>query len=514
MIKRVLTSLEAQAVDKKAIGELGVSGTMLMEMAGKGAGAEAFKICRENDIDTVQIFCGKGNNGGDGYVCALDLYEKGIRHVEIIAFSLVENIKGDALVHYNRMRELGIITKHINSSKDLKACLKDHTLWIDAVFGTGLRKAVQGEFAKILECLVQEHGDQPVLAMDIPSGLDAGSGKVLGSVLRASVTVTMGFYKSGLFLNKGKFFCGRIHLVDLPYPEAAYSVCENDTFLCDEEEVKKRLHPIPIDGHKYNMGQVLACGGSAAMPGAITLGAEAALRSGAGIVKVLTAGSAVKTVQNLCRELIVLGGHRRFIQKQDILKIRSEEKRSGSCLLGPGLGRKVGSKKFVEEALKLENSMVIDADGLFHLNVEQLRARSYETVITPHWGEFSRLSGIKSRELSENTVNYARKFAQLAGCTLHLKSYISLTALPDGTVYFHVQGCAGMATAGSGDVLAGLIAGLMAQGHSGKESTLIGVYVHQLAGKAAADRLGNRSMTASDILESVPRVLKSLEVAN
>lgn len=513
-MKRVVTAAGAQAIDHDAIRIRGVSGTGLMLTAGTAVAQAAYDLCGQKHIDHVQIFCGKGNNGGDGYVAAIGLQQLGIRTIDVFCFADENDISGDAGHFFTEMRASGIDAHFIYEAEELEPLLKEDTCWIDAVFGTGLNRPVEGYLKDILGVLVDQHEGQPVIAVDIPSGIGGTAGQLLGPALKADKTLTMGFYKSGNFLQDAKSHTGELELVPLDYPDESYEKAEPPIYLCDHELIKEKLRPVSITGHKYAAGQVLCIGGSAAMPGAVTLASQAVLRSGAGMLRALVPGSLKDfLLQQLIEGIVTCGSHPDHLMLKDITKARKLQEKSRAMVLGPGIGRNRSTGELVRALVKESLiPLVLDADGLFHMSPEKLKDKRSPLVITPHIGEFSRLTELSAEEIKQNPIDCALKLASSTQTMVHLKGSTSLTALPDGSVYLHATGAPGMATAGSGDLLAGLIASFIAQGHKPEDAVLIAAYYHGMAGQAAADRLGNRSMIASDMLHEIPLLLKHDEV--
>ena len=513
-MKRVVTAQGAQAIDHDAIAVKGVSGTELMKKAGMAVAEAAYSMCLERKLDHVQIFCGKGNNGGDGYVAAIGLKEKGIKYIDVFCFADENDIRGDAHHFFTEMRAEGIDAIFVYNEEELDNLLVENACWVDAVFGTGLNRPVEGYLKNVLGKLNDGHQSQAVIAVDIPSGISGSSGQLLGPALKADKTLTMGFYKSGNFLQDAKAYTGALELVELPYPEDSFSQAQPLMYLCDHEYVRDHLKPVSITGHKYSAGQVLCIGGSAAMPGAVTLASLAVLRSGAGMLRALIPGSIKelflqKTIESIVNE----ARHSDYLTYDDLPAISELQEKSKAMVVGPGMGREPATGELVRALLKESNiPMVLDADGLFHIHKDDLKNKKCELVITPHSGEFARLSGLSSEDIQNDPIGSALELAMQTDTIVHLKGSTSLTALPSGSVFIHPTGAPGMATAGSGDLLAGLVASFIAQGHKPENALLIAVYYHGMAGQAAAEQLGNRSMIASDILKNIPYLLKQDEV--
>lgn len=513
-MKRVVTAKGAQTIDHDAIKVKGVSGTGLMLAAGTAVAEAAHELCKDKDIKHVQIFCGKGNNGGDGYVAAIKLKEAGLEDIEVFCFTEENEIKGDARHFFDAMQTLGIKTYYIQNTEELCSALRENSCWIDAIFGTGLDRPVEGFYRNVLHCLYDLHKDQPVIAVDIPSGLSGTSGKLLGLVLKATQTLTMGFYKSGNFLQDAKSYTGDLKLVDLDYPADSLAKAEPEMYLCDHELVREKLNPVALTGHKYSAGQVLSVGGSAAMPGAVTLASLAVLKSGAGMVRAFVP-EAVKPflLKQMIEAIVTTGENKNILIDNDLAQILALQEKSRAMVVGPGMGREPATGKLVRALLNEASiPLIMDADALYHLSKEELKNKKTELIITPHTGEFARLMMMRVDDVLNASIESALELALETNTIVHLKGSTSLTALPSGRVFIHATGAPGMATAGSGDLLAGLIASFIAQGHKPENAVLIAVYYHGTAGQAAADKLGNRSVTASDILENIPQILKKDEV--
>jgi len=508
----VLTSQDAQQVDKIAMGELGLIGKNLMKKAGGFTAQNAFKIMEEKNISKCQIFCGKGNNGGDGFVSAYDLFQYG-KEVDVFVIPKEDEIKGDAKYHFERIVKAGITPIFVDDLAEIENKLDNDSLWIDGILGTGLNNDLRGPIYEFIKLLVKNHKKQPVVAIDIPSGIDGTNGKNRGSVLKADITTTMGFYKLGNFLQDGKKYNGDVKMVDLGYPDESFKDVKNKIYLCDDEMIKKIISPIEITAHKYQIGQLVAIGGSDSMGGAITLSAISSLRSGVGILHSIVPKSVANNLKAHSIETIVhQAENENHIEKKDLKLVKTLDKKTKAYLLGPGIGRNTATKIFIKSFITFNKKpTVIDADGLFHLKPNDFLFMDFPVVITPHWGEFCRLFSIDSEELSENLIEITTRISQKYKITIHLKSSTSITTFPSGEIFIHRTGTPGMATAGSGDVLTGFIGSFLAQGISVEHATLIGAHIHGKAGEMASEKFGDRSMIASDIIKFVPNVLKRFE---
>lgn len=513
-MKQIVTAISAQAIDHDAIHVKHVSGKELMLNAGKAVAIAAKAFCTQYHIEHVQIFCGKGNNGGDGYVAGIELKKMGIKNIDIFCFADKQDIHGDAKHFYDLLLTHDITPKHHIYSNELRTYIRESSIWIDAIFGTGLNRPVEGELKNILQCLQDNHTQQKVIAVDIPSGIHGTTGQLMGPAIKANKTLSMGFYKTGNFLHEAKAYSGEVALVKLDYPESSLALASPEIYLCDHELIRERLKPILITGHKFSAGQVLCVAGSAAMPGAVTLASLAALRGGAGMLRAYVPKDVKPLLLKRVIEAIVSTGKEHdILSLEDLEQILALQEKSRVMLIGPGMGRAPATGKLVRALLEQSNlPMVLDADALYHISPEELKRQHSEVIITPHSGEFARLLKIQTQDVLNAPLERARELALQTGTIVHLKGSTSLTALPSGRVFIHTTGAPGMATAGSGDLLAGLIASFIAQGHKPEDAVLIAVYYHGTAGQAAAEQLGNRSMIASDILEYLPQIIKNDEV--
>lgn len=513
-MKLVVTAESAQIIDYDAIVKKGISGTDLMHSAGKAVAEAAAKACQKYSLNEIKIFCGKGNNGGDGYVAAIELQKANFKNIQVLSFASAKTIKGDAKFFFDQIDPQKISLTFISDVDQLGSLDNENSCWIDAIFGTGLDRPIEEKLKNYLQYLKDKHSKQYIIAVDIPSGINGTSGKLLGPAIKATETLTMGFYKSGNFLQEGKAYCGKLKLVELRYPQESLALAEPKISICDHAFIKEILKPIKITGHKFSAGQVLCIGGSAAMPGAVTLASLAALRGGAGMLRAYVPGK-VKDIllKHLIEAIVTEGNDSEFLTLSDLQEILALQEKSKAMVLGPGLNRMPASGELVRALVaKASLPLVLDADALFFVSKDDLKKNKAGLTLTPHTGEFARLLNISTDEVLDAPIQRALDLALETKTIVHLKGSTSLTALPSGRVFIHPTGAPGMATAGSGDLLAGLIASFIAQGHSAENATLIAAYYHGTAGQAAAEQLGNRSMIATDILNQLPKILKNDEV--
>jgi NAD(P)H-hydrate epimerase len=493
---KLYTAEQVRGIDSAAIHGLGIAGYELMCRAGRAV----VDVARERFPDAGRwlILCGPGNNGGDGYVVARLAMEAGI---DVTLCSLVDprELKGDAARAYSDWQATGGETVHWPLAED-----DSYDLALDALLGTGIDREVGGEFRRAITYLNQL--TCPKLAIDIPSGLNADTGNPMGCATRAVSTVTFVGRKRGMYTADGPDCCGEISFSDLSIPAKAASTQSDDAgTLLSPVFLAETLTRRARNSHKGSFGHVLAVGGARGMSGAIRLCGEAALRSGAGRVTLATDPAHAATV-NLGRpELMVhaVGSE---------LDLQSKLDSDFVVSLGPGLGMTDWSAILFNTCVASALPMVIDADGLNLLAQRSLQVplQNASLVLTPHPAEAARLLSCKVSDIQQDRVNSAVSIAKRFGACVVLKGCGSIVANPSGDYAICPAGNPGMATAGSGDVLTGIIVALLGQGLSGFDAACAGVLAHAMAGDFAADDLGETAMIAGDIIDKLPEVWKSV----
>ena len=515
----LVSNQEMALLDKGTIEEFGVPGMVLMEHAALRVVELLSRYYGKLTHKRAMILAGKGNNGGDGLAIAR-LLINGDVNVTVFLLCSPEELKGDALTNYRILQNWGAKIHHLSNEKDLQRvdiALMCTDFIVDAIYGTGFKGSITGMTAELIK-IVNDSG-LPVFAVDIPSGLDANTGKVAGPCIQAQATVTFGMPKLGLLLEPGSKYVGELWLGDISLPNKLIQSSRLKVSLITAEDVVAKLPQRPRSAHKGTFGHVIAVGGSEGMTGAIYLAATAAIKSGAGLVtaavpKSLHGIMEMKTLEVMTRplpetEAISIG--------QEALGTIAELAGAGNALvLGPGLSQHVSTSNLLMQLLpKLDKPLVLDADALNIISTNDpkktLMAIKAPVIITPHPGEMSRLMGIPVREVQQNRVEIARKAAAEWKVIVALKGAKTLVAHPDGRIYVNPTGNPGMATGGSGDVLAGIIASFLAQGLNALDAAVAGVYVHGLAGDLAGLHQGQAGLTAGDLLAELPKALMSLE---
>ena len=499
---KVVTPHEMATMDKNTIAE-GISGLALMERAGIAC-TEVIKNTVKPENGTVLIVCGIGNNGGDGQVIAHHLHEAGYE-ISIFFTGDASRMTPDSLANFKRVQEDKIpfiCMKEGDPLNDLKEAASHAVVIVDAIFGTGLRdRPLKSWLCSVVECINETKAT--VIAIDIPSGLRGDIGVAAGQAVCADKTIVIQNYKTGCLLNDGPDKTGEMIRVDIGIRE---DTIDNHKYLTRRKDIQ-----FPVqrrkNSHKYDYGAVAVVAGSKGMIGAGLLAMEGALKSGAGLVTGYVPDDIYALVAARASEEVMIQPVTNSINYQTL------SNRKDVILFGPGVGRKQDYSAFLTEALSHDVPLVIDADGLFHLTarLDVLEASHTPVVLTPHLGEFSHMIGVDKQEICQDPIAYVRRFAKTYGVVLVLKGYRTMVINPDGDVWFNSTGNPGMATAGSGDVLAGMIAGIAGQTKNMFEAARAGVYYHGAAGDDYAQKYGETTLTARNIIDSLQYVITTGE---
>jgi len=510
---RIFTAEEMRLADSTAINTYKIPGVVLMENAGRALADEAFDLAGGAEKKYL-IIAGGGNNGGDGFVAARHLINRGTQ-VRLFLTSPIEKFKGDALINYQILQKMGVEGQVMEENKRLnvlKIALLQTDLIIDCVFGTGLNAVVRGLYPAIFD-LINE-SNIPIVACDIPSGLSADSGRPLGKAVCAARTVTFGYPKLGLCLPEAAAYVGELKVIDISLPHDMAELANVRRELLDDEFCRLWLRPRDKGGHKGNYGHLLLLAGSPDMPGAAILAAKGALRSGVGLLSAALPQGARRVFSTVCPEAMLVSA----VENADGVFTADAAERicnfaSNALLVGPGLGSSPDTKELVCSVISnYSGRMVIDADGLNALvgQTELLTQTKKTPVITPHPGEMARLSGLTVAEVQNNRVELALKYARQWNSVLVLKGAGTLVADPEGRLFINSTGNAGMATGGSGDVLAGIIGALLAQNLPTAIAAAVGVYLHGKAGDLAAAKTSKLALSASMIAAFLPQAHKQI----
>lgn len=508
----VVTAAEMAALDRECQQELHIPALLLMENAGRGIAALAKNMLGDPEGKRVLIVSGPGNNGGDGYVVARHLANSGCR-VTLWVLAAREKIHGDALTNLVIWERMGGQTTFIDAIP--APPIPPPHLIVDAMLGTGAATPLSGPFA-MMTTLLNELG-APILAVDIPTGIDADTGAVTGPAIRARATAVMARLKRGLLFSPGREQAGEIHLIDISMPPDRAPKSGTPVRRLEAADIRARLPHRPADAHKNSLGSVGVIAGSLGYTGAACLTASAALRAGCGVCHLAAATSLLPLLVPKLTEVITwpfADEETGRLREAAYPAWKSALAAESVLAVGPGLGQHPETAALVHRLLReMKQPMVLDADGLNLCTdyLDLLQNYPGPLILTPHPGEFSRLTGLTTARILARPVETAAEWAVKLGHILVLKGGPSVIAAPDGAVFINSTGNPGMATAGAGDVLTGLIAGLLAQGLTPLDAALCGVWLHGAAGDLARDHRGEMGMIAGDLLDALPGALQGVQ---
>jgi len=502
---KVATTEEMRAMDRYAIETLGISDEILMENAGIAA---ACALAGEMEIAgrRFAVFCGGGNNGGDGFVVARKIHSGG-GIVKVFLLADRNRYKGAARKNLDRLLNLAVDVKPVESVEDVRSYILHSHAIVDAIFGTGLDRDVEGLPREVIE-LINASG-KTVLSLDIPSGVNGDTGNLMGKAIRATATVTFGLPKRGNLLYPGFLCGGKLYVTHISFPPELY----------DSETIRVEVNdPPPLPGrapwgHKGDFGDVLFVAGAAGYYGAPAFSALSFLKAGGGYSRLAAPASVVPGLAAQAGEIVFVpqretaSGSIALRNRAALLELAGKV---DLVVLGPGLSLAEETQKLVRElAAKIEKPVLIDGDGLTAVakNSRFLKKRRYETVLTPHAGEMARITGKSVDAIEKDPVGILRETAAALDSIVVLKGAHTLIGFPDGRVFVNMSGNPGMATAGSGDVLTGAIGAMFGLGLPLQEAVRAGVFIHGLAGDIAAAGKGEDGITARDIMEGLPRAV-------
>ncbi len=507
MIK-VVTAEEMREKDRFTIEKIGVPGVVLMENAGA---AVARVIMRElNGVadPLVHVICGKGNNGGDGFVIARHLWNEGV-YVRVFCIAPAEQLTGDAKINYTILKNMKMPIEHIGNVTELRELEHEPPdILVDALLGTGVRGAAEGFVSEVID-FINHNIETRVVAVDIPSGLDANSAEVAGSAVRADLTVTMALPKRCHVLYRAKNYVGQLYIADIGIPPFVLNMGDVKVEMLEAKDI---VLPFRFpDSHKYECGKVGVLAGSKGYTGAAALAAHAAMKIGAGMVALAVPESINAVMEQKLTEIITRPlpeTPHQTIGTESISEIRELVNWCDVLAIGPGLGRSQHVQDAVIEVLKMcDKPVVIDADALFAVANHPEILTEYGNknwVLTPHLGEFLRFFPDEDkRSLYNYRIERAQDFAKTYGVTLLLKGAPAMVALPDGLVYLNPTGNAGLASGGTGDVLTGFVAGLLAQGFDPDEAAYTANFLHGYTADVILEKETTYTILASDLIANL-----------
>ncbi|MFZ3171178.1 MAG: NAD(P)H-hydrate dehydratase [Carboxydocellales bacterium] len=513
----IATTEEMRKLDRTAIESLGIPGVVLMENAGLQVVEVIARVLGELKDKKITIMAGKGNNGGDGFVIARHLLNRGAE-VKTLLFANIEEISGDAKVNLEILQKLGhkiYPAVNTNSLNIVRVALVYTDLIVDAIYGTGFKGELSEHVGRVVE--VVNESKKPVVSVDIPSGVAGDTGKVNGSCIHATHTVTFALPKLGNILQPGADYGGKLHTVDISIPQQLVNNLGLKCQLITGEMVRSMLPKRHSTTHKGSYGRVAVIAGSEGLTGAAALASMAALRTGAGLVTLgiprgLHDLMEIKLTEVMTTPLPDTGRKTLGVEAQE--PIRQMCATAQVLAIGPGLGQDGATMELVQNLLpQIPIPMVIDADALNALaqKTELIKQIPGPAVLTPHSGEMARLLGVSRTEIQEDRLKTAQAAAQDWKAVVVLKGAKTIVACPDGRTYINSTGNPGLATGGTGDVLTGVIAALIAQGLKPEEAAAAGVYLHGLAGDYLQGQLGMLGMVAGDLLEALPIVTQEYD---
>lgn len=521
---KVITADEMREIDRISIEEYGIPGIVLMERAGL---AVALKVKEFYPDKKILVLCGGGNNGGDGLVAARNLHNRGFK-VSVLIFAKKNSLSPDCNAQYQIAKKIGI---PVEFRKDLNERDVHGAVLIDAVFGTGLSRPVKGSLAGVFAFI--NDSDVPVVAVDIPSGISSDTGEILGEAIMADYTVTFGLAKRGHLLYPGAEYTGRLFVEDIGFPAKILASEKINVDMIDREMVSGLIPLRPKYSHKGDYGHVLIVAGSRGKTGAALMAAKACLRSGSGLVTLAVPESLMNIFQGRVTEEMTLplpdDGSGVLSSKAIDVILNFAAQKIDVIAIGPGIGVSNDTEKIMNELIQKSTiPMVIDADainsiapphpplgkggqrgGISKGAIGLLRKAKSPIVITPHPGEMARLLSQESEKeikikIEKDRIDTAMSFSKETGTYLVLKGVPTIVTEPEGRAFINTTGNPGMATAGSGDVLTGMIASLLGQSLNPVNASLLGVYIHGFAGDMAAKGKGEHSLIATDIIDSLP----------
>lgn len=514
---KIITAAQMRALDLRTISEAHIPSATLMERAGTGVVS-----CLEQWWGPVRgkrviVVCGKGNNGGDGFVVAR-LLRRRHANVRVLAVTPTTELSRDAATMYKQfIRGAGKSSVYRYTSKaQAQALLQDSDILVDALLGTGLSAAVTGHYAEAIDSI--NEADRPVVAVDLPSGLHADTGMILGRAIRASLTVTLGLPKLGLYQNDGIDLAGEVTLVDFGIPPAYIEAVESQTTVLTPRVVRTYLPKRQPSSHKGTFGHAGIIAGSVGKTGAAAMAAQAALRAGAGLVTVAIPTSVNDVLEAKLLEVMTVPmpeTKARTLARTALDRLVAFMTARTAIAIGPGLSTHPETVELVRALTKhLDRPTVLDADALNALTGRTALLATCKTppIITPHPGEMARLEADATPQtVNSDRIGTATRFARERGLFVVLKGARTVIARPDGAVAICPTGNSGMATAGTGDVLTGMMVGFLAQGVPSWEAACAATYLHGVAGDLASAKKGQAGLISRDVIEQIPSALAVMD---
>ena len=507
----LLTPSQMQNIDKRAVEEYLIPSVLLMEHAAY----QIFSYLKENhEGEDIFIICGPGNNGGDGLALARQLTIWTKCKVKVIMVTTPQKLTVDGRKYYDICYNMGVdLLQFMGDNKDeVLGKIKSACIIVDALFGTGLKRPIEGDYKEIIEGINASNGK--VISVDIPSGIDGLTGQIQGVCVQADLTITFVRAKLGLYLYPAILYTGEVRVVKIGIPERLIEETNVNYFSIEKEEMAALLPQRPVRSNKGSFGKVLTIGGSLGMAGAISLTSMAAYKVGCGTVTTAVPKCIIETMQQKLTEVMAIGlddneGH---FSKEASKQLKAILPNYHIVAIGPGMGRDRAMISLLVEVLESDKPCIIDADGLYFIPevLEILKARVAPTILTPHPGEMARLVGASIEDILKDPLNYAINFSKKFNTITVLKLEKTVIADRTGVIYINRYGNSGLAKGGSGDTLTGIITGLLAQHMTPIDAVKLGVYLQTRSADLAKDALSEYSFLASDVIHFLSKTFLEL----
>lgn len=505
---------QVRNIDKSAEHDGAMPSIILMENAGLACVEELGK--RFNLYNKrAAVFCGKGNNGGDGFAIARMLHNRG---AQVSVFLVCgDEFRGDAGINYDIIEKMPINIETIYDTEMLECIIPSFDIVIDAIFGTGVRGKIEGIPAYVIE-KINKYA-KFIMSVDIPSGLNSDTGEICGVCIKADVTVTFAAYKVGMFFYPGADYTGEIVLDKISIPDYIIDNAEFAAKVMDDDEFARIFPMRKNNSQKGDYGKLIAIGGSKGMSGAIYMAGEAALNAGAGLVtlavpKCINDILEIKTTEAMTLPISDMDGCFGLSAADEVVGYIN---RADAVLVGPGMGRNENNHNVIQKILQSSGvPVIVDADALNVIaqDMDMLKNCTSDLIFTPHEMEMSRLTGMDLEYIQKNRLTVAKDFAEKYGVTLILKGHHTIVTAPDGLQYINNTGNSGLAKGGSGDVLAGIVSAFAARGISASQAAVMAVYVHGRAADYVMNENGIESVTAKSLIKAIGKTIDSICTKN
>ena len=509
---KLVTSAEMRNLELELARDYAIPTVLMMESAAKSVADECLSMLREHKIQPALIICGTGNNGGDGLAVARALFFENVP-VKVVLVGDELKLKGDAKINMDITSRLGIPMLVLKSEEELPSLerlIGVSDIMIDALFGTGLDREVTGLYKAVIELI--NRAKKRVLSIDAPSGINSDTGEVMGAAVKANRTVTLGLPKIGLYHYPGCVFAGDIVIKNNFVPQRLIDRQNFKAEIFLDEEIPELLPKRWERSNKGSFGRVYMVAGCGNMPGAAVLASKAALKSGCGLVRACVTQNVANVIHMSVPEAVtlILPERNGALALESLPPLLAELESASCVLVGPGLSATDATAEFLEGLLpEISSPLMLDADALNILakDLSMLRLINAPFVITPHPAEMSRLSGVKIPDILKNPTDCAREFSKTHNCVTVLKDAKTVVSTPNGDIYINTSGNNSLAKAGSGDALAGIIAGFIAQGLAPFAACKLGTFIHGRAGESASREKSNYGVLCTDLIDEIPKVM-------